>query len=80
MVFLSGVDNTAIVLAAFTSIEALTIQCSLQYDTLIKSFNVVHRFSNIFDLKIAEALENKKKTMPFINVKFNEMSSILNLF
>ena len=31
-----------------------------QYDTLIKSFNVVHTFSNIIDLKIAEALEIKK--------------------
>ena len=50
-----------------------------QYDTLIKSSNVVHRFSNIIDLKISEALEIKK-TMPFINVKFNKMSSILNLF
>ena len=29
MLFLSGVDNTAIVLAAFTSIIVLTIQCSL---------------------------------------------------
>ena len=50
-----------------------------QYDTLIKSFNVVHRFSNIIDLKIAEELEINT-TMPFINVKFNEMCTILNQF
>ena len=29
MLFLSGVDNTVIALAVFTSIIALTIQCSL---------------------------------------------------
>ena len=50
-----------------------------QNDTLNKIFNVVHRFSTIIDLKIAEAPEINK-TMPFITVKFNVMSTILNLF
>ena len=80
MLFLSGVDNTAIVLAAFTSSYSIDHSMLLsQYDTLIKSFNVVHRFSNIIDLKIAEALEIKKN-YAFHKRQFNEMASILNLF
>ena len=49
------------------------------YDVLVNNFSTIHQFSNTIDLKIAEALEIKKH-MPFINVKFNEMSTILNLF
>ena len=32
-----------------------------QYDTHIKSYKAVHRFSNIIDLIIAEAFINEKK-------------------
>ena len=49
------------------------------YDVLVNNFSTIHQFFNTIDLKITEALEIKKHR-PFINVKFNEMSTILNLY
>ena len=46
---------------------------------LVNYFSSIHQFSNTIDQKIAEPLEILKH-MSFINVKFNEMSTILNLF
>ena len=41
--------------------------------------STIHQFSDTIDLKIGEAFEIKKH-MQFINVLFNKMSTILNLF
>ena len=45
----------------------------------ISQFEVLHTFTNAINVKIAEAIEIKLKN-PFINVKYNEYSNILNLY
>lgn len=49
------------------------------FETLIQNFQIINSRHNKLDLKISEALLIKTNN-PFINVKYNEMSSILNLF
>ena len=49
------------------------------YENLIKNFRIINSYHNKLDLKISEALSIKANN-PFINVKYNEMSSILKLF
>ena len=49
------------------------------YDVLVTTLALFTNFSNTIDLKLGEAFEIKKH-MPFINVLFNEISTILNIF
>jgi Txe/YoeB family toxin of Txe-Axe toxin-antitoxin module len=48
-------------------------------DTLINNFKILYSFSNLIDLKVAEAISIKKEN-PFINVKYNDFYNILKLF
>jgi len=48
-------------------------------NNFVNNFKILHSFSNIIDLKIAEALEIKDRK-PYINVKYNESGSLLKLF
>ena len=49
------------------------------FDVLLKYFKILHSNQNIFELKLTEAIEIQNRR-PTINVKFNEMYSILKLF
>ena len=49
------------------------------HDQLINNFKILHSFPNKIDLQLAEAFEIKSKN-PIINVKCNELSSMLGLF
>ena len=49
------------------------------HDQLINNFKILHSFPNKIDLQLAEAFEIKSKN-PIINVKYNELSSMLGLF
>ena len=49
------------------------------HDQLINNFKNFHSFPNKMDLQLAEAFEIKSKN-PIINVKYNELLSMLGLF
>jgi len=48
-------------------------------DKIIECFKIMHSYQEVVDLKIAEAIEIKSKN-PFINVKYNELYNLLNLY
>ena len=48
-------------------------------DALINNFKILYKDNNTINLKIAEAIHIKERN-PFINVKYNEATTILNLF
>ena len=49
------------------------------FESLIKNFTILHSYQRTIDLKLAEAIEIKNRN-PFINIKYNEMSTISQLF
>ena len=49
------------------------------HDQLINNFKILHYFPNKIDLQLAEAFEIKSKN-PIMNVKYNELSSMLGFF
>ena len=48
-------------------------------DDILDSFEIMYTNSSVRCVRIAEALLIKEN-MPYINVKYNEMSSILKIF
>jgi hypothetical protein len=48
-------------------------------DNYLECFNIVHKFNNIIELKIVEAITIRERN-PYINIKYNEMSGFLNLY
>ena len=48
------------------------------FESLIKKFTILHSYERTIDLKLAEAIEIKSRN-PFINIKYNEMSTISQL-
>ena len=54
-------------------------QAPPSYDQFIAQFKIMHSFPVTIDLKIAESLCIKTNN-PFINIKYNELSSFLKLF
>ena len=49
------------------------------HSVMINNFEIVHSAINPIDLKILEAIVIKAEK-PIINVKYNELYNILNLF
>ena len=50
-----------------------------KYDQLIRSFSILYSSSEIFSVKIAEAIFIKN-LKPHINVKYNELYDFLRLY
>ena len=49
------------------------------YDEIIQLFSIEFQSSELYNLKVAEAI-NIKTLRPFINVKYNELYDVLKLF
>ena len=58
----------------------MTIQCfPPNHELLVNNFKILHSFPNKIDQQLTEAFEIKSKNA-IINVKYNELSSMLGLF
>ena len=48
-------------------------------NTIKQCFSILYKFNNINELKIIEAIAIREK-LPFLNIKYNEMSNFLNIY